>query len=312
MNLCTQNLIFLLALLYPLCITAYPNGQGIEGSCTTLQPSHGASAQTSSAPYTVGLSKSTYSSGERITVTLNTNPGATQFTGFLIQARAGSSNIPIGSFEINNSNAQMLTCTTTASAVSHTSNSKKSNIQVTWVAPNANITNLQFRATVVQVEKIFWINVASSTLTYVAATTSSTTVSTPTTATQSNSSRNIGITAIATQSNSSRNIGITAIATQSNSSRNIGITAIATQSNSLGNTSITSIANQSISSGSTSTTTIANQSTSSGSTSTTTVAKQSNSSGSTSTTTVAKQSTNSGSILLVSIFNCTCPFNPDS
>ncbi|XP_063283411.1 putative ferric-chelate reductase 1 [Pelobates fuscus] len=214
-------MIFLLALLYPLCITAYPNGQGIEGSCTTLQPSHGASAQTSSAPYTVGLSKSTYSSGERITVTLSTNAGATQFTGFLIQARAGSSNTPIGSFETSNANAQTLTCTTSASAVSHTSNSKKSNIQVTWVAPNANITNLQFRATVVQVEKTFWINVASSTLTYVAATTSSTTVSTPTTATQSNYFGNTSIATVAKQSNSSGSPSTTTVAKQSNNSGSI-------------------------------------------------------------------------------------------
>ncbi|XP_063282211.1 putative ferric-chelate reductase 1 [Pelobates fuscus] len=170
-----QNVLFIMALLFPLCITAYPSGQGIEGSCTSMIPTHGASAQTSSAPYTVGLSKCTYSSGERITVTLSTNSGGSQFTGFLIQARAGSSNTPIGSFETSNSNAQTLTCTSSATAVSHTSSSRKSSVQVTWVAPKDNITDIQLRATVVQVEKTFWTNVASSKLFYVTSSSSNST-----------------------------------------------------------------------------------------------------------------------------------------
>ncbi|XP_069824076.1 putative ferric-chelate reductase 1 [Dendropsophus ebraccatus] len=157
-----QNIAVLLLASFPVCMYAYPNGL-VTGSCVSMIPSHGASAQTSSPPYTLSLNKNTYSAGERITVTLG---GGTQFKGFLIQARSGSSTVPVGSFVTSNSNMQTLTCTSAASSVSHTSGSGKSSIVVTWVAPTSNITDIQIRATVVQSEYVFWTNVISAKIAY--------------------------------------------------------------------------------------------------------------------------------------------------
>ncbi|KAG8555934.1 hypothetical protein GDO81_017866 [Engystomops pustulosus] len=163
-----QTSIFLLALYHFDCTSGYPNGQ-VESSCYSMVPDHGASAQSSTAPYSLSLSKSTYSAGQRMTVTL----AGSSFKGFLIQARSGGSSNPLGSFTASG-NAQTLYCTTAASAVSHTSGTSKSSIQVTWVAPSNTNSDIQLRATVVQSERVFWTGILSSKLTYNANDTSDT------------------------------------------------------------------------------------------------------------------------------------------
>ncbi|KAM5148176.1 putative ferric-chelate reductase 1 [Mantella aurantiaca] len=162
-------------------VNAYPNGNVVE-SCSSMTPNHGVSAQASNAPYSLTVSKTTYSAGEQILVTLS---GSSQFKGFLIQARSGSSTTPLGSFQVTDNTAQTLTCSTTASAVSQTASSSKSNIQVKWLAPSSGNSDIQLRATVVQSERVFWTNVASCTITY-----NSTSASIPgTSCTNSNSFR---------------------------------------------------------------------------------------------------------------------------
>ncbi|KAG8555930.1 hypothetical protein GDO81_017864 [Engystomops pustulosus] len=42
----------------------------------------------------------------------------------------------------------------------------KSIVEVTWIAPKANISNIQFRATVVRNTSIFWTNIYGPNLTY--------------------------------------------------------------------------------------------------------------------------------------------------
>ncbi|XP_063794828.1 putative ferric-chelate reductase 1 [Pseudophryne corroboree] len=143
-----------------------------------MMPEHGASAQTSTSPYILTLAKSTYSPGENIAVTLTSNSGATQFKGFLIQARSGSDSTPVGSFKTSSTNVQTLTCSSTASSVSHTSSTAKTSIQVTWVAPNSNLTDIQIRATVVQVGTIFWTNLLSPKIAYVALSSTDTSITT--------------------------------------------------------------------------------------------------------------------------------------
>ncbi|XP_077309188.1 putative ferric-chelate reductase 1 [Lithobates pipiens] len=143
-------------------INAYPDGK-VEAACSTMIPEHGASAQTSTGPYSLTVSKTTYSAGEQITVSLS---GSSKFEGFLIQARSGNSATPLGSFEVVDSTAQTLTCTSAKSAVSQTSSTLKSNVQLKWMAPSSGNSDIQIRATVVQTEKVFWTNVASCTITY--------------------------------------------------------------------------------------------------------------------------------------------------
>ncbi|XP_075473237.1 putative ferric-chelate reductase 1 [Ascaphus truei] len=160
-----QNIVVLLGVLFPLLTAAYRNGR-VEAACMTMEPGHEVAGQTTDPPYSLTMSKSNYSDGEELTVTLSTNPGAVQFRGFLIQARAGNGKTPLGSFKISGSDAQTLKCTTDASAVSHTSNSNKTSVQVTWVAPRINMSDIQLRATVVQTKLIFWMPVYGPTLNY--------------------------------------------------------------------------------------------------------------------------------------------------
>ncbi|XP_040263265.1 putative ferric-chelate reductase 1 [Bufo bufo] len=112
------------------------------------------------------MSKTSYLSGEKITVTLQNTSQEYPIEGFLIQARELDSNTPLGSFQISGSEVQTLTCTTAASAVSHTSDNTKTSVEVTWIAPGKNISNIQLRATVVRNTSIFWTNVAGPSLTY--------------------------------------------------------------------------------------------------------------------------------------------------
>ncbi|XP_040263266.1 putative ferric-chelate reductase 1 [Bufo bufo] len=175
-----QTIAVLLMASLPIYVYAYPDGK-VTSSCVTMTPVHGVQAQTSSPPYTLTLDKYTYSAGEKIQVTLSSS--ATQFKGFLIQARSESSTTPVGSFVTTNSNTQTLTCTSAASSVSHTSSTAKPNIAVTWVAPASSTADIQIRAAVVQTEYVFWTNVLSAKITYVAFNnTSSTTVENSSTA----------------------------------------------------------------------------------------------------------------------------------
>ncbi|XP_053549696.1 putative ferric-chelate reductase 1 [Bombina bombina] len=158
------SIVVLLGILSSHQIAAYPDGK-VSAACSTMEPVHGTTAQTSAAPYSLQVSKTNYTNGDKITVTLQ-NTTSQLIEGFLIQARSGSSTTPLGYFEISGSDVQTLKCTTGASAVSHTSGAQKSSVKVTWVAPNSNISDIQLRATVVASEKIYWLNVLGPKLTY--------------------------------------------------------------------------------------------------------------------------------------------------
>ncbi|XP_075040266.1 putative ferric-chelate reductase 1 [Mixophyes fleayi] len=161
-----RSIVITVAVLFPLHVAAYPNGL-VEVACSDMVPQHGFAIQTTTAPYTITMSKHTYVAKEKITVTLTNTSAEYPIEGFLIQARQENSNTPLGSFQISGSDVQTLTCTTAAGAVSHTSDHAKSVVQVTWVAPSSNISNIQLRATVVRNGSIYWTNVVGPSLTYV-------------------------------------------------------------------------------------------------------------------------------------------------
>ncbi|XP_069593528.1 putative ferric-chelate reductase 1 [Ranitomeya imitator] len=164
MNPLFQCMVVALVLL-PLEVTAYANGS-VTAACADMLPQHGYSAQTSSAPYTLTASKTSYKAGDEITVTLKNTTQDYPIEGFLIQARQPNSNTPLGSFQVTGSAIQTLNCTTTASAVSHTSDQPKSIVEVTWIAPNVTFSTIQFRATAVSNFSIFWTNLVGPSLTY--------------------------------------------------------------------------------------------------------------------------------------------------
>uniref|UniRef100_A0A8C5WFM0 Reelin domain-containing protein n=1 Tax=Leptobrachium leishanense TaxID=445787 RepID=A0A8C5WFM0_9ANUR len=252
--------LFMLAVLSPLHVAAYPNGK-VESSCSSMLPSHGTSAQTSSAPYSLVLPKYTYSAGEKIKVTLSTRADRPSFTGFLIQARSGNSTTPLGSFE---------------DALSHMSKSAKSVLQFTWVAPTSNAGDIQLRATVVKVKMQYWTDIFSSKLSYVAPSTTNTPVSTDEGSTVK------GSTSEGSTSKQSTSVGSTS--RQSTTSTTVGTNKEITSE---GSTSKGSKSEGSTSKGSTS-----EGSTSKGSSSEGTTSKPSTSVGSTSIQSTSKGSSN--------------------
>ncbi|XP_058887701.1 putative ferric-chelate reductase 1 isoform X2 [Acipenser ruthenus] len=153
--------IFLLISCNFMGVSGYPNGL-VTDSCINMTPLHGgANAQTSAAPFSVTASKTTYSPGDQITVTLQAKSGT--FRGFLLQARQIGGGAAVGSFTITDpTNTRGLNCNADNSAVSHMSSSDKSQIQATWNAPKSGTGNVEFRATFVKSEFIFWVQVKSS------------------------------------------------------------------------------------------------------------------------------------------------------
>ncbi|KAM8930627.1 putative ferric-chelate reductase 1 [Pelodytes ibericus] len=161
-----QNIVILSNILYALHVDAYSSGL-VQSACVDMTPGHNVSVQTSTPPYSLTLSNYTYTPGANISVTLQ-NMSSGIIEGFLIQARDGSSTVPLGYFEISASDTivQKLKCIKTGDSVSHTSDVAKSNVQVTWVAPTTHYSNIQIRATVVQNFSIIWKDVVSAKITY--------------------------------------------------------------------------------------------------------------------------------------------------
>ncbi|XDV27138.1 hypothetical protein PO909_030719, partial [Leuciscus waleckii] len=156
-------------------ITAFGHGQ-VTPACMSMTPGHGTNlGSTLEPPYTVTSDASSYTDGQVITVTLQANN--TGFKGFLLQAR--NENGPVGTFTVVGSNAQLLTCGTEGSSVSHTSKDVKSTIVAQWKAPNSNNTDIHFRATFVQNVSLFWVGVQSDSVRFLATNPPNVTVSPP-------------------------------------------------------------------------------------------------------------------------------------
>ncbi|XP_044157427.1 putative ferric-chelate reductase 1 isoform X1 [Bufo gargarizans] len=160
MDLPVRILPLLLLTFLPMHCNGYPNGK-VEQACKTMTPLHGADADPSFPPYSLSFSSVNHTGILGFRVTLNKEPGTSDFKGFLIQARAPGGDTPQGTFVVMTSDAQTLSCTTLDSAVSHTSRSMKSNASVIWLPPSKASTDIQFRATVVQSKNMFWTNVLS-------------------------------------------------------------------------------------------------------------------------------------------------------
>uniref|UniRef100_A0A672L2X9 Amylo-alpha-1, 6-glucosidase, 4-alpha-glucanotransferase n=1 Tax=Sinocyclocheilus grahami TaxID=75366 RepID=A0A672L2X9_SINGR len=167
MEVCKSPQMFLYVLLCCVgVVRCYGNGL-VSSVCGSMKPNHGSnSAQTSTAPFTVTADNTAFKEGDQITVLLNSQPGD-QFEGFMLQARQVGSTTSIGTFNVVDSNAQLLSCNGASRAVSHTSDTKKSSIQAKWTAPTSGqLGDIEFRATFVKTASTFWVGVKSSTLAY--------------------------------------------------------------------------------------------------------------------------------------------------
>ncbi|XP_069498836.1 putative ferric-chelate reductase 1 [Ambystoma mexicanum] len=141
----------------------YPNGQ-IQYSCSTMLPLHGsAKPSTAASPFSISVSKNSYSSGDEITVTLQANSGSS-LKGFLLQARTVSGDAIVGTFKmLDSATTQTLACSGANSTVSHKSSTQKSKVTAVWVAPSSK-ADVRLRATVLQSYGVFWNRIESQTI----------------------------------------------------------------------------------------------------------------------------------------------------
>uniref|UniRef100_A0A8C9V0C5 Zgc:163022 n=1 Tax=Scleropages formosus TaxID=113540 RepID=A0A8C9V0C5_SCLFO len=91
----------------------------VSTSCDTMVPRHRAQAQTVPSPYTVTVDRSSYHAGYTIMVTLQGQ--STTFMGFLLQAQEVGGSQPVGTFSVTDGQAQLLSCSGTASFISSAS-----------------------------------------------------------------------------------------------------------------------------------------------------------------------------------------------
>ncbi|XP_055995105.1 ferric-chelate reductase 1 [Sorex fumeus] len=150
-------LVVCILLLHISSVTNYPNGK-VTNSCHGMMPIHGHNPLLDPI-HNIAVSQATFRPGDQIKVTLSGPP----FKGFLLEARNAEdlNGPPIGSFTlIDSQEAQLLTCEDVqGSAVSHTSPSKKTEINVDWNAPSSAPNHIQFLATVVEKYKIYWVKI---------------------------------------------------------------------------------------------------------------------------------------------------------
>ncbi|KAF4088137.1 hypothetical protein AMELA_G00079290 [Ameiurus melas] len=157
-----------LLFLFVVCIKSvenYKDGK-VEEACQDMMPGHhrhGPSPR--SPPYTITVDKSIFSPGDQIKVTLSavSSENNAYFEGFLIQARdaANLDGGSVGTFTLLDSSiSQLLSCHhRKGSAVSHTSDHHKTEVQVIWMAAQNPPPSVQFLVTVVRKFELFWVKI---------------------------------------------------------------------------------------------------------------------------------------------------------
>ncbi|XP_059176709.1 putative ferric-chelate reductase 1 [Physella acuta] len=165
MSVLEKTLLFIVALCFKTG-NCFPNGANVDSSCSNLVPQHGASSQTSTPPYKITFTPTSYTAGQTVSVTISANPSS--FKGFMIQARRadGSSSERLGSFTPVANTQQACS----GQALVHTNSDSKSLLTFNWTPASTYLGNVVFRVTYVQAERTFWANIASSTLTFVGST----------------------------------------------------------------------------------------------------------------------------------------------
>ncbi|KAI4871273.1 hypothetical protein NFI96_019799 [Prochilodus magdalenae] len=156
-----------LLVLLSVCLKAvlcYSNGK-VSEACNDMTPDHVKHGSPDPPPYSITVDKTKFSPLENIKVTLSVVPSENKahFKGFLIEARNGRNPDagPVGSFILVDPNiSQLLKCgNKEGAAVSHTSDSSKTEVQVIWTAPQDPPSSVQFQVTVVQKFKLYWVRI---------------------------------------------------------------------------------------------------------------------------------------------------------
>uniref|UniRef100_A0A9J8CQV5 Reelin domain-containing protein n=1 Tax=Cyprinus carpio carpio TaxID=630221 RepID=A0A9J8CQV5_CYPCA len=120
-------------------VTAFPDGQ-VEESCQSMAPNHTPlESQISSSPYKGSIHISVFNS-----VTLQVAENASEFQGFMLQAREINGKTAVGCFTLIKTNqSRALNCFNIE--VLYSSADKKSQSEATWEAPaNSSLGDIQF------------------------------------------------------------------------------------------------------------------------------------------------------------------------
>ncbi|OWF49189.1 putative defense protein isoform X2 [Mizuhopecten yessoensis] len=143
------------------------------GACVNMWPSHGIDAQSTDPPYTITVSKDTYTAGEQLTVFVNTTdmyPEIQFFEGLMIQARRAKCDHvhyqdAVGSFTLEGGEdfLGLLNCQGGVnSTVAHRAHDHIYNRTFTWIAPSTSVGHVYFRGTIVRRKITFWTTLKSA------------------------------------------------------------------------------------------------------------------------------------------------------
>ncbi|KAK6165998.1 hypothetical protein SNE40_022795 [Patella caerulea] len=165
-----SSLIKCLVLFGAVCgVYSFGSGAPIK-ACVNMMPVHpNVSPQTSTSPYTIAVSSTTYKPSQQITVTIS---GGGNHQGLLVQARKSSVATPIGTFSTPSAQTKTTQCTATGDSWTHSSNTNKTTSTVIWTAPSNDMGDITFKATVAQDYNTYWLNHQSQALTYMSGATS--------------------------------------------------------------------------------------------------------------------------------------------
>jgi len=130
-------------------------------ACVTMTPQHNAAAQADPPIYALSVERTGV---DTFSVTLSGTIGV-PFKGFLIQARATGSSVPLGTFEgVLGQGTQFRTCSAPADSVTHSDSEFKDSRTFTWRAPGSSLTGVRFVATTCLDFVTFWLNIVSADL----------------------------------------------------------------------------------------------------------------------------------------------------
>ncbi|XP_052081484.1 putative defense protein 3 isoform X2 [Mytilus californianus] len=156
--ICLQCFVLLLH-----CSFVHGTSKGaLPQSCNTMTPGHtSTAAQTSPAPYSVTVSKTKYTGGDTISVTLS-KTAAKQFKGYLIQAR-NQDGTKIPGFNLI-ANSKYLKCDSPNDAVTHTEATEKDSVTFQFTAPTTSKGNITIFTTAVENYSTYWVMMQSDTI----------------------------------------------------------------------------------------------------------------------------------------------------
>jgi hypothetical protein len=143
--------IAVVALMGAWAVTATPFGAP-AAACVTMTPQHGWAPQPTPPIYRLSVTR------ENADVFRVTLTGDFLFKGFLIQARAVGSTVPLGRFEAPlPPDTRFATCTTVDDSVTHSINSTKQSVTFNWRSPGGNLNGVRFVATTCLDFQTFWV-----------------------------------------------------------------------------------------------------------------------------------------------------------